>query len=86
MNDLVGIKKKHGNKLVICGGLDNRLFHPHNEVTEEECRSAVRTLMDNLAPGGGFAFLYSRAADPTLQNRSDWVNDEYEKLKDKYYS
>jgi hypothetical protein len=46
----------------------------------------VRKLLDDLAPGGGFAFLGGGPnEDPILQQRSDWVNDEFEKLKGTYY-
>jgi hypothetical protein len=85
-NDLVGIKKKYGNKLVIQGGLETRRFLSHFDVTEEYVRGEVKTLMDNLAPGGGFAFVGGAASkDPVVQQRSDWINDEYEKLKTTYY-
>jgi hypothetical protein len=86
MNDLVSIKKKQGNKLVICGGLDSKLILPYGEVTEEECRSIVKTLLDDLAPGGGYAFPGLAGGNtPVQQQRSVWVNDEYEKLKFSYY-
>ena len=85
-NDLVAIKQKFGNKLVICAGVDSRQFLPHIDVTEEEVRASVKRLMDDLAPGGGFAFLGGGPnEDPVIQQRSDWVNDEFEKLKSTYY-
>jgi hypothetical protein len=85
MNDLVGVKKKFGNRLVISGGFDNDLFQAFNHVTEEDCRQTVRKLMDDLAPGGGFCFMHNGVADPAMKQRSEWVIDEYEKLKYKYY-
>jgi hypothetical protein len=86
MNNLVSIKNKHGNKLVICGGFHSELFLPFNEVTEEECRSAVRTLLNDLAPGGGYVFIAPLSGETALQQqRVSWVNDEFEKLKGTYY-
>ncbi|MCL1804493.1 MAG: veratrol--corrinoid protein metyltransferase [Clostridiales bacterium] len=85
-NDLVAIKKKFGNDLVICAGVESRSFLPHIDVTEEEIRGKVKKLLDDLAPGGGFAFLGGGPSeDPVAQQRSDWVNDEFEKLKGTYY-
>ena len=86
-NDLVGIKKKFGNKLVICGGFDSRPFLPFREATEEECRGAVKTLLDDLAPGGGFAFFGGvMGDDPVSKQRDGWVQDEFEKLRYTYYT
>ncbi|MCL1848669.1 MAG: veratrol--corrinoid protein metyltransferase [Clostridiales bacterium] len=87
-NDLVAIKKKFGNKLMICGGLESRSFLPHMDVSEEEIRALVKKVMDDLAPGGGYAFLGGGAmgGDSIAAKRAEWVNDEYEKLKFTYYS
>ena len=86
-NDLVAIKKKFGNKLVICGGLESRPFLPHMDVTEEFVRGLVKQVLDDLAPGGGYAFLGGGAMgdNPIANQRAEWVNDEYEKLKGTYY-
>ena len=83
-NDLIGIKKKFGNKLLICGGFDNRRFLPFIEATEDEVRGAIKQLMDDLAPGGGFAYMGGAAppgADPVTAERANWMNDEFEKLR-----
>ena len=86
-NDLTGIKKKFGNKLMICGGFDSRPFLPHIDVSEEEIRTAVKTLMDDLAPGGGYAF-FGGVMDPSpiAQERTKWIEDEYMKNRSRYYS
>jgi hypothetical protein len=86
-NDLAGIKKKYGNKLAICGGFDERAFLPHLDVTEEECRAAVKKTLDELAPGGGYVFGggFRLTQDPVVRQRSEWILDEYEKLKYSYY-
>ena len=86
-NDLVGIKKKFGNKLTICGGFDGRAFLPHLDVTEEECRAAVKKTLDELAPGGGYVFGggVGQSTDPVMQERSGWIRDEFEKNRYSYY-
>jgi len=86
-NDLAGIKKKFGNKLLISGGFDPAPFLPHKEATEEQCRAAVKKLLDEMAPGGGYAFSGGMGGEPgtPAAQRSAWINDEYEKLKATYY-
>ena len=86
-NDLVAIKQKFGNKLVICGGFDAAPFLPHMEATEEDCRAAVRKLLNELAPGGGYAWFGGVLADDPLSvQRTAWMNDEFEQLKNTYYN
>ena len=86
-NDLVAIKKKYGNKFMIAGGFNSRPFLPIFDVTEEQCRAAVRKLMDNLAPGGGYAFFGGvMGEDPVSKQRTEWILDEYNRLKATYYS
>ena len=89
-NDLVGIKKKFGNKLVINGGFPGNDFLPHLEATEEQCRAAVKDTLDKLAPGGGFVFSGGAGGgpgvtNPVSQQRSQWIRDEFEKLRYSYY-
>ena len=88
-NDLIAIKKKFGKKLVICGGFDNRRFLPHTEASEEDVRGAVRQLLDDLAPGGGYAYMGGPAppdADPVTAQRALWMDDEFTKLRYSYNS
>ena len=56
-NDLVGIKKKYGNSLVLAGGWDARDHLLSDKVTDEEIYESVRKTFDDLAPGGGFMWL-----------------------------
>jgi hypothetical protein len=85
-NDLAGIKKKFGLKVLICGGFSEKPFLPHLDATEEQIRAAVKKLMDELAPGGGFSFGGGiMGSDPISQQRMEWINDEYEKRKTTYY-
>ena len=86
-NDLVAIKEKFGNKLMICGGFEGRPFLPHIDVTEEEVRGAVKQLLDDLAPGGGYAFFGGVMEDnPIAKQRTEWIEDEFVKLRGRYYS
>jgi hypothetical protein len=55
-NDLVGIKKKYGNRLCLMGGWDSRDRLLEADVTDKEIIESVRKAMDTLAPGGGYAF------------------------------
>ena len=87
-NDLPAIKKEYGNKLSICGGFESNGKVSWAQTTEEEIREEVRMTMDTLAPGGGYAFsgsVMGNREDPIVQERNAWINDEYEKNKDKYY-
>ena len=85
-NDLVGIKAKFGNKFMICGGFDSRPFLPFLEATEEQVRGAVKKVLDELAPGGGYAFFGGAGGqDPVAVQRSEWIQDEFQKLRYTYY-
>jgi hypothetical protein len=56
-------------------------------MTEENIRSTVKKLLDDLAPGGGYAFSGGGPSDnPVEQQRSDWINDEFNKLRITYYN
>ena len=89
-NDAVAIKKKYGNKLALCGGFDSAPFLPiYEDVTEEEVRASVKTLLNKLAPGGGYAFsgrvMGKTEDDPVAKQRTDWMLDEFEKIRYSYY-
>jgi uroporphyrinogen-III decarboxylase len=89
INDLVGIKAKFGNKLVICGGFNPRDYLPHIDISEDQCRANVRKTLDELAVGGGYIFAgVGGPASPddelTLQ-RAGWINDEFEKVRYDFY-
>jgi hypothetical protein len=55
-NDLLAIKKKYGNSLVINGAWDivGNLADP--DVSEETVKESVYRTIDTYAPGGGYAF------------------------------
>ena len=88
-NDLPAIKREYGRKLVICGGFENNGMVTWAQTTEEEIRAEVRRTMDELAPGGGYAFggaVLGNPENPMVIERNAWINDEYEKNKFKYYT
>ena len=51
MADLPSLKKRFGNNIVFCGGIDSQHVLPHGSV--EEVRQEVRRVMQILGPGGG---------------------------------
>jgi len=88
-NDLPAIKKEYGRKLVICGAFENNGMVSWPQTTQEEIRADVRRIMDEMAPGGGFAFgggVLGHPEDPMVIERNAWISDEYEKNKFNYYS
>ncbi|MCL1848930.1 MAG: veratrol--corrinoid protein metyltransferase [Clostridiales bacterium] len=86
-NDIVAIKKKYGVKFMICGGFESRPFLPHIDISEAEIRAMVKNTLDTMAPGGGYAFQGGGAmtGNPISVQRSEWVADEFEKLRYTYY-
>lgn len=86
-NDLIGMKAKYGNKLVIAGGWEGKgpLLSP--TVTDEEIYESVRWSMENLGKGGGYAFIGGFIASPnpdsiaTSARKSKIVMQAYEDLK-----
>ena len=80
-NDLEGIKKKHGNKMILIGCWDSSGPVGWDSCTEELMRSEVKRVIDTFAPGGGFIFWGSTYGPPThepLINRRKWMTSEYE--------
>jgi hypothetical protein len=78
-NDLLGIRKRFGNKLCVAGGWDGRgrLLAP--DVTDEEIRQSARDTMDALAPGGGYAWcgmFLGPLDDPETARRNEVLTKE----------
>lgn len=87
-NDLVAVKKKHGRNLAIIGGFEARGFAANPDTTEEEVRAYVRKVIDELAPGGGFAFsgmVMPTPGDDSWKDRNRWINEEFESYGKDYY-
>jgi uroporphyrinogen decarboxylase len=51
MSDLPSLKKRFGNNIVFCGGIDTHRILPYGST--EEVRQEVRRVIDILGPGGG---------------------------------
>ena len=87
-NDLPAIKARFGRKLAICGGFNSNGPASWPETPEEAVRAEVRQVLDELAPGGGFAFgghILGAMDNPEVIKRNGWINDEFEKNKFNYY-
>ena len=78
-NDLVGIKKKYGSRLVMSGCWDP-LPWMGKLADEKELKDAIVEYVDTFAPGGGFTFPVMGGAptdDPILQKNRAVVKDIY---------
>ena len=88
VNDLDGIKKKYGNKLVLIGCWDSQGPAGWPDATEEMVRQAVRECIDRFASGGGFMFWGSRYGakdDKNFENQKRWMTEEYEAYREHPY-
>ncbi|AEF86821.1 putative veratrol:corrinoid protein metyltransferase [Treponema primitia ZAS-2] len=88
-NDVVGIKKKYGNKLIIAGGWDarGRLLEP--DTTEEEIYESVRSTMNLLATGGGYAFsgqFLGPMDDPVTRRKNGILSKAIKELGHAFYN
>ena len=52
MSDLASLKKRFGNNIVFCGGIDTHRILPFGST--EDVRQEVRRVIQTLGPGGGF--------------------------------
>ena len=88
MNDLKGIKKKYGNKLVLEGCWDSSGPAGWPGASEEVVKQAVRDTIDAYAPGGGFIFwasTYGEPDDEDFLNRKRWITEEYDAYGRTFY-
>jgi hypothetical protein len=67
-NDLAGMKRKYGQWITFCGGIDSQFVLGRPGVTEGEVRAEVRKRIDDLADGGGYIAMPSHSVpyDPEL--------------------
>lgn len=86
-NDLEAVKAKYGRKFVIDGGYDSQGRINRPGATEEEVRTAVRAMIDRLAPGGGFIFNTSGMAlvHELGQEHYGWIIDEADTYSKTFY-
>lgn len=88
MNDLGAVKARHGRKLAIVGGFEGRGFISLPTTTEEQVREYTRSVIDELAPGGGFVFSGGVTPTPAVkdwQERNRWIEEEFQSYGKKYY-
>jgi len=88
MNDLVGVKKQFGRKLVIAGGWNGVGPESEPEYDKDKLREKLIDYVDTLAPGGAFVFgamINGDRNDPRVQERWDIVNDVYENYARNWY-
>jgi len=88
-NDLLAIKEKFKGRLVVVGGFDFVPDINYNQVSEEYIREFTRSVIDKLAPGGGYAFLggYLGAKDEldVAYKINTWINQEVESYGYHFY-
>ena len=87
-NDLLAIKKKYGNSLVICGGWDilGELTSP--DVSEETVKESVYKAIDTYAPGGGYAFCggyLGPIGDKDTIRKNKWIREAVESYGKVFY-
>ncbi|MBE6018478.1 MAG: hypothetical protein E7233_12900 [Lachnospiraceae bacterium] len=87
-NDLLMIKEKYGDRLLINGGWNS--IGPHNfaDVTEEVLRQEVRNMLDKYAKDGNYSLfqvIIGDPSDPRTNLRHFWVRDECKKYSMQMY-
>ena len=88
-NDLVAIKKKYGNKMIINGAWDAKNTLNGPDVTEEAVKQSVYDAIDTYAPGGGYAFCGSFLGpvdDPIINQKNLWIHEAVAEYGDKFYT
>ena len=87
-NDLISVKKKYGNRLVITGGWDARDHLLNDGVTYEEIYDSIKRQMDLLAPGGGYCFcggFMGAVGDKNVFEKNAMVHKAVAELSHMYY-
>ncbi len=87
-NDLLGIKKKYGNRLILTGCWDARGELADPDVTEETVKASVRRTIETFAPGGGYMFQGSylgEIGDEATAKKNRWIAEAYEEFGRPFY-
>lgn len=77
-NDLAGLKRRYGQRITFCGGIDSQFVLDKPGVTIEEVRAEVRKRIDEMATNGGYIASPSHGV-PYDQAIIDAMNDEIAK-------
>jgi len=86
-NDILAIKEKYNNKLVICGAWDVSKM-PQEYQTEEAIKQSVYDTIDKYAVGGGYAFCGSflgPEGDEQTKIKNRWVAEAVESYGKTFY-
>ena len=87
MNDLVAIKQKFGERLLIHGGWNSN--DPATVETEEGIRAEVRRCVDAYGQGGNYALfpiIMGDMEDPVTIQKRGWAADECRRYSTMVYS
>ena len=68
--ELEWLKREYGSELAFMGGMDTQKLLPKGD--ERDVRRGARTLIDTMAPGGGFIFSASHELLPDVPPRTSW--------------
>ena len=79
-NDLLGIKKKYGNRLAFPGRWEGASRFAEGKVDEKEMRDSLAEYVDTYAPGGGFTFSAMMRGD-----MDDPIANEKREIVKKFY-
>lgn len=88
-NDLLKIKGKYGNSLVLCGGWDGigELSDPN--VSEAQVKESVFRAIETYAPGGGYAFggsYLGPLGDEATIRKNKWLTEAADAYGKTFYS
>jgi hypothetical protein len=84
VNDLVGIKEKYGDKIIINGGWDTSGKGGLPGDSEEDVRASVRETINLLAPGYGYVFWDGGMTGGDIE-KFGWTADEANKYGKTFY-
>ena len=87
-NDLVGIKKRYGNELVMegCWTPQGELLKP--DASEQLVKDSLKRTIDTFAPGGGYmysAHFLGSINDPIAERKNRWVQEVYDDYGRDFY-
>lgn len=88
-NDLLGIKKKYGRRLIISGGWDTQGSISFPETDDALLKDALAEYVDTLAPGGGFSFaaaVSGKMDDPRVKRKWEIINSFYKDYARDWYA